>query len=74
METTKAVLRGPDPYFGPDCVLYSPGQVVPDVPVDQISTEDSRDEVVKVQGVDGRFRDRIIQRRVQFRPLKDSSD
>ena len=69
MKTVDAILRGPLPHFGTDGVLYMPGQIVPDVPAEQVSKHDSREETVEVRELDGTVRTRKVQRHVQFRPL-----
>lgn len=72
-KTVDAILRGPDPYFAPNGVLYAPGQVVKDVPVDQVSDYDYREEVVDVRGDNGKLRQIKVQRQIKFRPLTGSS-
>ncbi len=64
-----AILRGPSPYFGKDAVLYMPGQIVRDVPAEEVSDENCRQEVVEIRGDDGKVRQTKVQRQIKFRPL-----
>jgi hypothetical protein len=68
-KTVDAIVRGPKPYFGKDGKLYAPGQIAPNIPADQVSEDDFREEIVQVEARNGDLRDRKIQRRVKFRPL-----
>ena len=72
-KTVDAIVRGPRPYFGADGKLYAPGQIAPNIPADQVSTEDSHTEKVKVEAKNGDLRDREIERRYKFRPVDKGS-
>ena len=70
----QAIVRGPKPYFGADSKLYAPGQIVTDVPAEEVSADEYRDETVKVEARNGDLRDRQIKRRNKFRPIgKDAT-
>lgn len=64
-----AIVRGPQPYFGKDGVLYAPGQVARNVPADEVSGDDKREIAVEVEAKNGEMRARKISVPVRFRPL-----
>lgn len=64
-----AIVRGPQPYFGKDGVLYMPGQMVSGVPADEVGTEDTRDITVDVEAKNGEMRPRKVAVPVRFRPV-----
>lgn len=65
-----AVVRGPQPYFHSDGVLYMPGQIVHDVPSDDVSEDLSRTVKVEVEARNGDLRDREVPKFNVFAPLK----
>ena len=64
-----AIVRGPQPYFGKDGVLYAPGEIVRDVPANEVSDEDSRDIAVEYEANNGDLRTRKVPKAYAFRPL-----
>jgi hypothetical protein len=66
----KAIVRGPMPYFGKDSVLYMPGQIVTDVPANEVSEDSTRDIKVEVEARNGDLRERTVAKPVPFLPLK----
>jgi hypothetical protein len=68
-QTVDAIVRGPKPYFHSDGKLYGVGQIVRNVPADQVSTADTYPEEVEVEARNGDLRKRTIERRVKFRPV-----
>ncbi|ALJ15358.1 hypothetical protein [Sphingopyxis macrogoltabida] len=68
VKTVDAIVRGPRPVFR-DSVLYAPGQIVQDVPEDEVSDEKSRIVEVEVENGDGELIKRRIERRYLFRPI-----
>ena len=69
-KTTEAIVRGPMPYFGKDGVLYMPGQIVRGVPSEDVSDEGTREVTVQVEARNGDLRDRKVEKRSPFMPLK----
>lgn len=65
----EAIVRGPQPYFGKDGVLYMPGQVVRGIPADEVSEDDSRDVDAEYEAINGELRMRKVPRNYQFRPV-----
>jgi hypothetical protein len=65
-----AVVRGPQPYFHSDGVLYMPGQIVHDVPADDVSEDLNRTVTVEVEARNGDLRDREVPKFNVFAPLK----
>lgn len=63
-----AIVRGPQPYFGKDGVLYAPGQLVSGIPADEVSDADTREIEVEIEAKNGDLRKRKIQVPVAFRP------
>lgn len=68
-----AIVRGPMPYFGKDGVLYVPGQVVRDVPAEDVGEGRSRTVTVEVEARNGDLRDREVDKAVVFAPIKSDT-
>lgn len=68
-KTVDAIVRGPMPHFGKDGVLYMPGQIVRDVPAEDVSDEDMREVDVEIEARNGDLRKRKAPKRVVFRPV-----
>lgn len=64
-----AVVRGPQPYFHSNGVLYMPGQIVKDVPSDDVSEDLSRTVKVEVEARNGDLRERDALKLNVFAPL-----
>lgn len=71
-ELILAIVRGPEPYFHSDGVLYAPGSVV-EVAASLVSAEPFREETVKIKQDNGETVERTIKRKVKFRPFSISS-
>jgi hypothetical protein len=69
MKTVDAIVRGPMPHFGKDGVLYMPGQVVRDVPAEEVTDDDTRTITVQVEARNGDLRDRKVDKPAVFSPL-----
>ena len=59
-KTVDAIVRGPQPYFGADGVIYAPGDIVRGVPADEVSTEAFREIEVEVEARNGDLRKRTV--------------
>jgi hypothetical protein len=57
------------PHFGKDGVLYMPGQVVRDVPAEEVTDDDTRTITVQVEARNGDLRDRKVDKPAVFSPL-----
>ncbi len=68
-KTVDAIVRGPLPYFGKDGVIRMPGEIVQDVPADEVSDKDSRDVDIEVRGDNGVKYTETVPRAYVFRPL-----
>ena len=68
-----AVVRGPQPYFGKDGVLYMPGQIVRNVPAEDVSEEQNRTIQVEVEARNGDIRERDALKFNVFAPLNSAS-
>lgn len=64
-----AIVRGPQPYFGRDGVLYAPGDIVRDVPADEVSEEVSREIDAEYEAANGDLRTRKVPKAYVFRPI-----
>ncbi len=64
-----AIVRGPMPYFGKDGVLYMPGQIVTDVPAEDVSEDDSREIEAEFEARNGDMRTRKVPKPITFRPM-----
>lgn len=64
-----AIVRGPQPYFGTDGVLYAAGQIARGVPADEVSNDDTREVEVEVEAKNGDLRKRKVLVPIRFRPI-----
>ncbi len=48
-KTVPGIVRGPKPHFAADGRIYAPGQIVPDVPAEEVSDEDYHEKEITVQ-------------------------
>ncbi len=64
-----AIVRGPMPYFGTDGVLHMPGQVVSNVPAEDVSEEKTREVDAEFEANNGELRARKVDKPVPFAPL-----
>lgn len=67
------VVRGPQPYFHTDGVLYMPGQIVRDVAAEDVSEKPDRTIKVQVEARNGDLRDREVPKLNVFAPLGDAT-
>ena len=70
-KTVDAIVRGPKPHFR-DGVLYAPGQVVKDVPEDEVSNNDTYTVEVEVENKLGEMVKRKVEKPIKFRPIGGS--
>lgn len=64
-----AIVRGPQPYFHTDGVLYMPGQVVSGVPAADVSEDNTREIEAEFEANNGDLRTRKVDKLIQFRPI-----
>lgn len=67
--TVDAIVRGPQPYFGQDGVLYMPGQIVSGVPAEEVGKDATRTVEVEVDLPNGNTRMTKVAKPVPFLPL-----
>lgn len=67
-KTVDAIVRGPKPHFRAG-VLYAPGQIVRNVPAEEVSDEPSKEIEVEVENKFGNMVKRTAIKRFKFRPL-----
>jgi hypothetical protein len=72
-KTVDGIVRGPQPHFGKDGVLYAPGQIVRDVPADEVSDEPTREREIEVETRSGDIRTRKVKVANAFRPVGKSA-
>lgn len=64
-----AIVRGPQPYFGKDGVLYAPGSIVSGVDASEVSNDDSFEIDVEFEARNGELRTRKVPKAYPFRPI-----
>ena len=72
-KTVDAIVRGPQPYFGQDGVLYMPGQVVTGVPAEEVGKDAFRKIDVEVDLPNGNTRTDQVTKPVPFLPIDGAS-
>ncbi len=71
--TVDAIVRGPQPYFGADGVLYMPGQIVRGVPASEVSDEKTREVEIEVDLPNGNTRMKKVPVPFPFAPMDGAS-
>lgn len=64
-----AIVRGPQPYFSAEGVLFMPGQVVTGVPAEDVGEDGTRDVEVEYEANNGDLRKRTVAKPLPFLPV-----